>query len=145
MRALWLVLLLTGCGMTLAAEPADAPLERGDRALAAGRFETALAAYAEASTPIPSGRSLSGMGRASLRLGRAGAARGYLERAVALDPANAWAWNDLGVARLALGDRPGARTALRTAFALDNGQSAAIWKNLTQVMDNYNATNTSIR
>ncbi len=54
--------------------------------------------------------------------GRLEEARTCLERAVALAPANAAAHKNLATARLALGDRAGARAALAEALRLDPNQ-----------------------
>ena len=55
------------------------------------------------------------------------AARGALEKAVRLQPANAETWRHLGRFRLdVLSDAPGALTALRAAYSLDPASPASV-------------------
>jgi len=67
--------------------------------------------------------------RAAIDRGRAAAtlpeARAAYEQAVRLDPQSADAWNALGLARGAAGDRAGAQDAFRRALALDPHHYAA--------------------
>lgn len=106
-------------------------LQVGHNMMAAGEFELALDAYTRAIADHGLNADvLSAIGSANLRLGRILQARRYLERAVELDENFGAAWNNLGVALIALRDYPDARGAFERAFALDNGDSEEIRQNL---------------
>ncbi len=110
--------------------PAD-PLERGHVLMAQGDYEAAFKAYSTAAgTGGLTADALSGMGSASLKLGRLTEARRLLEAAVERDPRFVAAWNNLGVVLMEMGEIDAARRVFRTAFALDSGKSEEIRRNL---------------
>lgn len=114
--------------------PDSDPVEVGNRLMAAGEVELALRRFQEAlAEDALSAPALLGMGVANHRLGRLVQARRFLEQAVEVAPDSIPAWNNLGVVRYSLADYYGARAALRTAFALDGGQSDQIRGNLMLV------------
>ncbi len=65
------------------------------------------------------------LARSYLALGRPEDAVGHLEIVVLNDPDDASAWNNLGVARIGLGEREAARTAWERALRIDPGFEAA--------------------
>ncbi|MEM8740510.1 MAG: tetratricopeptide repeat protein [Pseudomonadota bacterium] len=114
--------------------PQSDPVEVGRKLLAAGEAELALVRFQEALATQPSSvEALLGLGVASQQLGRLAQAEKFFVRAVDVAPENSMAWNNLGVARYNRGNILGARAALRTAFALDGGQTDEIRTNLTLV------------
>jgi Flp pilus assembly protein TadD len=114
--------------------PQSDPVEVGNRLLAAGEPEMALRRFEEALLANPrSADALVGVAAANHRMGRLAQARRFLEFAVEVAPDSVAAWNNLGVVRYGMADYPGARDALRTAFALDGGQSDDIRTNLALV------------
>ncbi len=111
-------------------------LRDASAALDAGRLDEAVAAYrqAEDAATSPAGKSAgaNGAGFALLRFHRPADAIPHLERAVAADPANKVAWNNLGSALLTRyecgqGDRAvlaRALEAFRKAGAIDSAYAA---------------------
>ena len=103
----------------------------GHRLMAAGEYELALRAYTRAAlTHGLNADVLSALGSANLKLGRLKQARRLLDQAVEKDPKFVPAWNNLGVVLMELGVNGEARRVFRNAFALDNGNSDLIRKNL---------------
>ncbi len=153
MRSWWgkfgALLILTACqNPTSATQPAtlisrSAPtpiqaqssvdgLALGHRLMAAGKYVQALDAYTLASGQYGlTADVLSALGSANLKLGRLKEARLLLEHAVEKDPKFVAAWNNLGVVLMEMGHDGEARRAFRNAYALDNGNSDQIRKNLT--------------
>jgi tetratricopeptide (TPR) repeat protein len=116
--------LHVGCGRP---QPAASPATRhaiteAEAALAARDYDAARAAYdrAIAQAPDDASRALARRERADARLflGDLTGGAADLEALVALRPADAAAWHDLGVVRANAGDRPGAAAALTRAKAL---------------------------
>ena len=106
-------------------------LDVGHNMMSAGEYELALDAYTRSIEDHGMNADvLSAIGSANLRLGRVYQAHRFLERAVELDENFAAAWNNLGVANIALRDYPDARGAFERAFALDNVDSEEIRQNL---------------
>ena len=103
----------------------------GNRLLLAGENELALDAFGRAA--LQQGMTadvLTGLGSASLGLGRLGQAARYLRRAVEEDEAIPETWNNLGVVLMERGKHAEAAEMFRRAFALDNGNSDSIRENL---------------
>lgn len=152
MRPIWLGLVLatsltTACSQTGGSRTTgDSPfapsgfdkrqdsvdgLTVGHRLMASGNYELALKAYYRAA-----GKQgltvdvLSAIGSANLRMGRLGQAEKLLRRAIKADEKFPPAWNNLGVVLMERGDAGEAERVFRTAFALDNGNSAQIRENL---------------
>ena len=103
----------------------------GHRLMAAGEAELALEAYTRAAgeqgltTDV-----LTGLGTANLKLGRLNQAERLLRRAAEAEPDWPEVWNNLGVVLMEQGKTAEAEQIFRRAFALDNGDSAAIRDNL---------------
>lgn len=117
-------------GTDLTGETAD-QFETGHRLMAAGQYELALKAFNGAA--LDNGLTpeiLSSMGSANLGLGRLGQAEDLLRRAVEKQPDWPEAWNNLGVVLMEQNETAEAVQIFRKAFALDNGESAAIRDNL---------------
>jgi len=107
----------------------------GHRLMAAGEFELALDAYTRAAGEHGLNADvLSALGSANLKLGRLNQAKTLLESAVRKDPKFVPAWNNLGVVLMEMGNDGEARRVFRNAFALDNGNSDEIRKNLTRAI-----------
>ena len=133
---------LGGCGpdsltgplpfLTSAAErpSADAMLDEGHRAMAAGDAERALRAFRQAALAGAGPDALAPMGSANLALGRLGQAEPLLRRATEARPGSPEAWNNLGVLLLETGRAGEAAGAFRRAYALGNGASDAVRDNL---------------
>lgn len=103
----------------------------GHRLMAAGEFQLALDAYTRAAADHGLNSDvLSAIGSANMRLGRLNQAEKFLQRAVEKDPAFVPAWNNLGVTQINSGQYIPARASFQRAFALDNGNSEEIRKNL---------------
>ncbi len=73
---------------------------------------------------------LSALGSANLKLGRLGQAEDLLRARSNWMKTFAPAWNNLGVVLMETGNWGEAERVFRTAFALDNGDSAQIRENL---------------
>jgi len=107
-------------------------LALGHRLMAQGKYLEALDAYTAASGQYGlTADVLSALGSANLKLGRLREARTLLESAVEKDPKFVAAWNNLGVVLMETDHDGEARRAFRNAYALDNGNSDQIRKNLT--------------
>ncbi len=146
--AIGLVFALAACETTpgvlannregLAPPPGTAPVTEavdgllvGHRLMAAGEFQLALDAYTRAVAEHGLNVDvLSAIGSANLRLGRLNQAEKFLQRAVEKDPSFVPAWNNLGVIQINSGEYTKARASFQRAFALDNGNSEEIRKNL---------------
>jgi len=103
----------------------------GHRLMSTGEYESALTAYMHAAGKLGlTADVLSALGSANLKLGRLLEAKRLLERAVEKDPQSVPAWNNLGVVLMEMGKEGEARGVFRNAFALDNGNSDVIRKNL---------------
>ncbi|KMW59516.1 Flp pilus assembly protein TadD [Candidatus Rhodobacter oscarellae] len=103
----------------------------GHRLMAAGEHELALKAFYRAAADQGLNIDvLSAIGSANLMLGRLGQAEDMLRRAIEADETYAPAWNNLGVVLFERGNTGEAERVFRTAFALDNGESAQIRENL---------------
>jgi hypothetical protein len=104
-----------------AGDEAFAALDQGNPELAAGIARVAVDRNPLSVDPL---FELSAMEQAR---GDTAEAERVLERAVALQPANAETWRHLGRFRLdVLGDAPGALTALRAAYSLDPASPASV-------------------
>ncbi|MGC3936328.1 tetratricopeptide repeat protein [Roseobacter sp. EG26] len=118
-------------GVDLKADAVDG-VAVGHRLVAAGEYELALKAFNRAA--LDRGKVdaeiLSGLGSASLGLGRLGQAESYLRRAIKSEDARPEDWNNLGVVLMEAGKTVEAGQVFRRAFALDNGESVAIRDNL---------------
>ena len=102
----------------LAQDPRDvgALIRRGDALITLGRFNEAVASYNTAIQLEPrNGRAVVGLGRARLAQDPAAAEALFVQAAV-LDPANAVALSDLGVARDMQGHHAAAQDAYRKAL-----------------------------
>jgi Flp pilus assembly protein TadD len=106
-------------------DDADALTRRGEALAALGRPEDAETAYREALTAAPTHvRALLALGR--LRLPKnAAEAESIFAQIDAIDPHNAAALNDLGVARDLQGHHTGAQEAYRKALAAQPTSSSA--------------------
>ncbi len=110
---------------------ADGSIVIAHRLMAAGEYELALQAYGRAG--VSDGMTadvLTGLGSASLGLGRLGQAETFLRRAIAAENAVPETWNNLGVVLMEKGDTAEASEMFRRAYALDNGNSDSIRENL---------------
>jgi Flp pilus assembly protein TadD len=117
-------------GVDPGAEGVD-PLLVGHRLMDAGEYELALRSYTRAAGEQGATvEVLSSIGSANLRLGRLGQAETILRRAIEQDETFPPAWNNLGVVLMETGRYGEASRVFQTAFALDNGNSAAIQQNL---------------
>ena len=117
-------------GIDPRAEAADG-LTVGRRLMDAGEYQLALEAFTRAAGERGlDAEVLVSLGTANLALGRLNQSERLLRRAT--DEAPDWpeAWNNLGVALIERGKTAEAAGTFRKAFALDNGQSAAIRDNL---------------
>ena len=96
------------------------PLIVGDRLLAAGEPELALNSYIRAAGERagPTTEIKIAMAQANIGLGRLNQAERLLREAVAEEPRNAPAMNNLGVVLMELGQTGEAHRVFRTAFAL---------------------------
>ncbi len=106
-------------GLAAAADAVD-PVVVGDRLLAAGEGDLAIASYLRAAAG-PGGltpRIRHAVARAHLAEGRLGEADRLLREVIALEPDNASARNDLGVALLERGRAGEAHAPFRSAYAL---------------------------
>ncbi|MGI9393872.1 MAG: tetratricopeptide repeat protein [Boseongicola sp.] len=104
----------------------------GHRLMESGEYELALKAYLRAA--VEQGVNvdvLSAIGSANLQLGRLNQAEQILRRATEVDETFPPAWNNLGVVLMEKGQFGEASRVFRLAFALDNGRSAEIRKNLS--------------
>ena len=102
------------------APKADSPLERGLKALEAGRPAEAEAAFSEAIDADPkSAEAHAGRGRALVQLGEFPRALRDLNKAVELAPADARWWWRRGDARLQADDEDGALADFARAIELD--------------------------
>lgn len=120
-------------------------LEVGHRLLAAGQYELAMDAFNRAALEEGlTAEVLSGLGSASLGLGRLGQAETLLRRAVDKEPQWPEALNNLGTVLLEQRKYAEAEQILRRAYALDNGQSDAIRDNLRLALENLDNTGHSI-
>lgn len=142
-----LCLALAGCGPRPLTQSDDGPfapgmsgdiaeavdgLIVGHRLMAAGHFELALKAYYRAGAEQGlTADVLSAIGSANLRLGRLNQAERVLRKAVEEDPDFPASWNNLGVVLMERGKTAEAAEVFRTAFALDNGASDEIKRNLS--------------
>ena len=107
----------------------------------AGQYELALDAFTRAAgeqgiTP----EVLVGLGSANLGLGRLNQAERLLRRAAEAEPTWPEVWNNLGVVLMERGKTPEAEQMFRRAFALDNGESAAIRDNLRLALQKLDET-----
>ncbi len=109
---------------------AEAALDEGHAAMAAGDAEGALRAFRQAALAGAGPEALAAMGSANLALGRLGQAEPLLRRATERAPGFAAAWNNLGVLLLETGRAAEAAAAFRRAYALGDGASDAVRDNL---------------
>lgn len=106
--------------------PPQELLEAGHRALAAGRFDDAVAAFRALTERLPRRASLwHDLGLAHLRAQDPRAAVAALERALALDSDSPQTRLNLARARLALGDAAGALADCEATLERDGGHYAA--------------------
>ncbi|MFT4962054.1 MAG: Flp pilus assembly protein TadD [Paracoccaceae bacterium] len=119
-------------------------VEVGHRLMDAGQYELAIAAFTRAALDQGlTAEILTGMGTASLGLGRLGQAETLLRRAVEKDKDWPEAWNNLGVVLMEQGEISEAQQVFRKAYALDDGQNDSIRENLRLALaKSENADNT---
>jgi len=144
-------LLLTACttgGLGVSGDGRHAPafdlrkeavdgLIVGDRLMAAEEYELAYDSYIRAAaTHGMTADVLTGLGSASLQLGRINQAEELLRRAVTKDDTSAPAWNNLGVALMSQGNFAEARQVFRRAFVLSGGSNDEIRENLRLAIAN---------
>lgn len=107
----------------------------GGRLMDAGEYELALDAFSRAALDYGmTAEVLSGLGTASLGLGRLGQAEDLLRRAVEQPDVTPEVWNNLGVVLLEKGETAEAVLVLQRAYALDNGETDAIRDNLRKAL-----------
>ena len=112
-------------------------LEIGHRLMAAGQYEQAYTAYLRAAADQGTSVDvLTALGSANLFLGRLGQAEKVLRQAINVDQTFVPAWNNLGVVLMERGKTAEAGRVLKTAFALDSGNSDEIRKNLQRALEN---------
>jgi len=104
----------------LAIEPglARAELLLGEIHLELGELEQAQARFERAAEGVDNPLALTNLGRVESRRGDYASAIRWHRRALQADPGSHVAWNNLGVAQLALGERAVAEQAFRKARAL---------------------------
>ena len=111
----------------------ETPLERGERKLASGELELALADFERALELDPQDAVAWAQHGVCLgRLGRQAEALESLARALELDPSNAEAWDKLGTVKLKLRRDAEALEAYARSLALDPTRSE-VWSNRAQV------------
>ncbi len=103
----------------------DVALRRGSDALAAGRYDDALAIYADAAERFGRAEAHVGAARAYLELGRRELAALRYERAIEANNRYQPAWVELGEVRQRMGDTAGAREAWERVLAIRSSGSAA--------------------
>ena len=117
-------------GVDPAAQAEDG-LVVGHRLMQAGEYQLALDAFTRAAGQQGlTAEVLVALGSANLALGRLNQSEDLLRRATREDAEWPEAWNNLGVVLIERGQVAEAAAVFRKAFALDNGQSAAIRDNL---------------
>ena len=151
-RAVWpaiiLVLFLGACeqagkdgfapGVAPGGEDVD-HLVIGHRMMEGGEHELALKSYNRAAGALGfTPEVLSSLGTANLALGRLNQSEKLLLRALKKDDQYGAAWNNLGVVYSEQNKTEEAYRAFHMAFALDNGQSEAVWRNFLLATDNRN-------
>lgn len=110
------------------ASSADSALNLGLLALDRGEFAAARALAATALARAPGWPDALELDGVAARLAEdVDGALAALEATVAADPKRGGAWFELGLARSAAGDGPGARTALARARSLDAGSVRLAW------------------
>lgn len=151
MRGILLVLtiFLAACSAGGLGAPRDTPFAPGvarsgvtednlviaHRLMQAGEYELALQAYGRAGLDRGMNADvLSGLGSASLGLGRLGQAETFLRRAIAAENAVPETWNNLGVVLMEKGAVAEASEMFRRAVALDNGNSDSIRENFRMAL-----------
>ncbi|HVE81961.1 MAG TPA: tetratricopeptide repeat protein [Myxococcales bacterium] len=106
-----LLLLLVAAGPAPSQE-AKAAFDRGERALADGKLDLAVAAYKEALTKTPGyAAAMNGLGLALFKQDKKADAMQQFRAATAADPGFALAWSNLGFAARKAGDAATAVTA----------------------------------
>ncbi len=96
-------------------------LEHGQALLASGRLQIAAAAFEKSLALAPSAAAEVGLATAARKLGEAPRAIEALRRAVALDPADADSWNELGALLLQRDELEPALEAFERAVSLRPG------------------------
>lgn len=134
--ALLLLIGLAACGpgtrgtVAPASDPATG-VEAGHLLMEAGEYELARKAYLRAvGTEGLDADILSGLGAASLQLGRLGQAEALLRAATERDPGFVPALNNLGVVLMERGETAEAARLFRAARDADGGDNADIRANL---------------
>lgn len=113
----------------------------GHRLMEAGQYELALEAFTRAAGQEGlTAEVLTGLGSANLQLGRLNQAELLLRRASDAEPEWSEVWNNLGVVLMERGKTAEATQIFRKAFALDNGDSAAIRNNLRLALQKLDET-----
>lgn len=112
-------------------------LKVGHALMSAGQYEQAYKAYLRAAADQgASVEVLTAIGSANLFLGRLGQAEKVLRQAIDINQTFVPAWNNLGVVLMERGKSAEASRVLKTAFALDSGNSDEIRKNLQRALEN---------
>ena len=107
---------------------ADTEFRGAVSALAAGRLDESIQALLGILARQPDhAEALHHLGIAELKRGQAAAARGLIERAVALDESLDSAWANLGVAQRESGDLEAATRSYRKALALNPNQPGTLY------------------
>ena len=119
-------------------------VEVGHRLVAAGEYELAIKSFNRAALDRGGldAEILSGLGSASLGLGRLGQAEDLYRRAT--NEPDAWPeiWNNLGVVLMERGKTSEAIQIFQKAFALDDGESTLIRDNLRQALAKFDNSDT---
>ena len=106
------ILLFLVAAAPVPSADAKAAFDRGERALAEGRLDQAIAAYKEALSRTPGyAAALNGMGLALFKQDKKPEAITQFRAATASDPSFALAWSNLGFAARKMGDGPTAVAA----------------------------------
>lgn len=104
-RTVGLVALALLLGAASPSNKAKAAFDRGERALAEGRLDQAVAAYQEALAETPGyAQALNGLGLALFKQDKKAEAIAQFKRATEADPKFALAWSNLGFAARKAGD-----------------------------------------
>lgn len=109
---------------------AERALDRGHALMAAGDAEAALKSFREAAVQGGGTEAIAAMGTANLALRRLGQAEPLLRHAAEREPDWPAAWNNLGVVLLETGRAGEAAASFRRAYALGDGASEAVRRNL---------------
>lgn len=113
------------------------PMLVGHRLMEAREYELALKSYFRAAGRQGlTAQILASIGTANFHLARLNQAEDNLRQALSLDNRYVPAWNNLGAVLMETGQWGESVTVLKTAFALDSGESAEIRQNLQLALAN---------